>query len=58
MRKHCAGTANQGQTSTLLVTALSVARERAQGTFDQLLVAPLRPLQGLHAAHALYPALE
>ena len=28
---------------TLLVTALSVAREREQGTFDQLLVAPYRP---------------
>ncbi len=30
---------------TLLVTALSVAREREQGTFDQLLVTPLRPLE-------------
>lgn len=30
---------------TLLVTALSVAREREQGTFDQLLVTPLRPIQ-------------
>jgi ABC-2 type transport system permease protein len=29
---------------TLLVTALSVAREREQGTFDQLLVTPLRPV--------------
>jgi ABC-2 type transport system permease protein len=28
---------------TLLVTALSVAREREQGTFDQLLVTPFRP---------------
>ncbi len=28
---------------TLLLTALSVAREREQGTFDQLLVTPLRP---------------
>ena len=28
---------------TTLVTALSVAREREQGTFDQLLVTPLRP---------------
>ena len=28
----------------LVVTALSVAREREQGTFDQLLVAPLHPL--------------
>ncbi|HHH48922.1 MAG TPA: ABC transporter permease [Gammaproteobacteria bacterium] len=30
---------------TLLVTALSVAREREQGTFDQLLVTPLRPTE-------------
>lgn len=30
---------------TLVVTALSVAREREQGTFDQLLVTPLRPLE-------------
>jgi ABC-2 type transport system permease protein len=30
-------------TVTLLVTALSVAREREMGTFDQLLVSPLRP---------------
>ncbi|MGE5171052.1 MAG: ABC transporter permease [Rudaea sp.] len=29
---------------TLVVTALSVAREREQGTFDQLLVTPLRPI--------------
>jgi ABC-2 type transport system permease protein len=29
---------------TMLVTALSVAREREQGTFDQLLVTPLRPI--------------
>ena len=28
---------------TMLVTALSVAREREHGTFDQLLVTPLRP---------------
>jgi ABC-2 type transport system permease protein len=28
---------------TMVVTALSVAREREQGTFDQLLVTPLRP---------------
>ncbi len=28
---------------TMLVTALSVAREREQGTFDQTLVAPFRP---------------
>lgn len=27
----------------LIVTALSIAREREQGTFDQLLVSPLRP---------------
>jgi ABC-2 type transport system permease protein len=30
---------------TVLVTALSVAREREQGTFDQLLVTPLRPAE-------------
>ncbi len=30
---------------TLLVTGLSVAREREQGTFDQLLVTPLSPLE-------------
>jgi len=30
---------------TLLVTALSVARERESGTFDQLLVTPLRPVE-------------
>lgn len=30
---------------TLLLTALSVAREREQGTFDQLLVTPLSPAQ-------------
>ena len=30
---------------TMMVTALSVAREREQGTFDQLLVAPFTPLQ-------------
>lgn len=30
---------------TLMVAALSVAREREQGTFDQLLVTPLRPTQ-------------
>lgn len=29
---------------TLVVTALSVARERELGTFDQLLVTPLRPI--------------
>jgi ABC-2 type transport system permease protein len=31
---------------TLLFAALSVAREREQGTFDQLLVTPLTPMQG------------
>jgi drug efflux transport system permease protein len=30
---------------TIIVTALSIAREREQGTFDQLLVTPLSPLQ-------------
>ena len=30
---------------TMTVTALSVAREREQGTFDQLLVTPLTPVQ-------------
>jgi ABC-2 type transport system permease protein len=30
---------------TLLLAALSVAREREQGTFDQLLVTPLTPVQ-------------
>lgn len=30
---------------TLLLSALSVAREREQGTFDQLLVTPLEPMQ-------------
>lgn len=30
---------------TMLVTALSVAREREQGTFDQLLVTPMRPFE-------------
>lgn len=30
---------------TMLVTALSVAREREQGTFDQLLVTPLGPAE-------------
>jgi ABC-2 type transport system permease protein len=30
---------------TMLVTALSVARERETGTFDQLLVTPLRPFE-------------
>jgi len=30
---------------TMLLTALSVAREREQGTFDQLLVTPIRPAE-------------
>ena len=30
---------------TLVVTSLSVAREREAGTFDQLLVSPLRPVE-------------
>jgi ABC-2 type transport system permease protein len=30
---------------TMVSTALSVAREREQGTFDQLLVTPLRPVE-------------
>lgn len=30
---------------TLLLSALSVAREREQGTFDQLLVTPMTPMQ-------------
>ncbi len=30
---------------TIIVSALSVAREREQGTFDQLLVSPLTPFQ-------------
>ncbi|MEY6433229.1 ABC transporter permease [Thioalkalicoccus limnaeus] len=30
---------------TMMVTALSVAREREQGTFDQLLMTPLRPAE-------------
>lgn len=30
---------------TMLVSALSVAREREQGTFDQLLVTPMRPTE-------------
>lgn len=34
---------------TLVVTALSVAREREDGTFDQLLVTPLRPWEILIA---------
>ncbi len=39
---------------TLLLAALSVAREREQGTFDQLLVTPYTPLQIL-AGKALPP---
>jgi len=30
---------------TLVITAMSVAREREQGTFDQLLVTPMNPLE-------------
>lgn len=30
---------------TLMLTAMSVAREREQGTFDQLLVTPFRPIE-------------
>ncbi len=30
---------------TMMVTALSVAREREEGTFDQLLVTPFRPVE-------------
>ena len=30
---------------TLMLTAMSVAREREQGTFDQLLVTPFRPVE-------------
>lgn len=41
---------------TLVVTALSVARERELGTFDQLLVTPLRPVQIL-LGKALAPLL-
>ncbi len=41
--------------STLVVTALSVAREREQGTFDQLLVSPLTP--GLIMIGKTVPAL-
>jgi ABC-2 type transport system permease protein len=41
---------------TLVVTALSVARERELGTFDQLLVTPLRPVQIL-IGKALGPLL-
>jgi len=41
--------------STLVVTALSVAREREQGTFDQLLVSPLTP--GMIIVGKTIPAL-
>jgi len=30
---------------TMVITAMSVAREREQGTFDQLLVTPMRPVE-------------
>jgi ABC-2 type transport system permease protein len=41
--------------STLIVTSLSVAREREQGTFDQLLVSPLTP--GMIMVGKAVPAL-
>jgi len=41
---------------TLLLTALSVAREREQGTFDQLLVTPLSPAE-IMVGKALPPVL-
>jgi len=41
--------------STLVVTALSIAREREQGTFDQLLVSPLTP--GMIMVGKTVPAL-
>lgn len=41
---------------TLLLSALSVAREREQGSFDQLLVTPMSPLE-IMAGKALAPAL-
>jgi len=41
---------------TLLLTALSVSREREQGTFDQLLVTPLTPLE-IMAGKALPPVV-
>jgi ABC-2 type transport system permease protein len=41
--------------STLVVTSLSVAREREQGTFDQLLVSPLTP--GMIMVGKMVPAL-
>jgi ABC-2 type transport system permease protein len=41
--------------STLIVTSLSIAREREQGTFDQLLVSPLTP--GMIMVGKTVPAL-
>lgn len=41
---------------TLLLTGLSVAREREQGTFDQLLVTPFRPAE-IMVGKALPPML-
>ncbi|MTJ80578.1 MAG: ABC transporter permease [Telmatospirillum sp.] len=41
---------------TLLLTSMSVAREREQGTFDQLLVTPFRPLE-IMAGKAIPPIL-
>jgi ABC-2 type transport system permease protein len=41
--------------STLIVTALSVAREREQGTLDQLLVSPLTP--GMIMVGKILPAI-
>jgi len=41
---------------TLLLSALSVAREREQGTFDQLLVTPFTPMQ-LLVGKAIPPVL-
>lgn len=41
---------------TLLLTAMSVAREREQGTFDQLLVTPFRPAE-IMAGKATPPIL-
>ena len=41
---------------TLLLTALSVAREREEGTFDQLLVTPLTPME-IMVGKALPPVL-
>ncbi|MGH8176491.1 MAG: ABC transporter permease [Steroidobacter sp.] len=41
---------------TMMLTALSVAREREQGTFDQLLVTPLRPSE-IMAGKAIPPIM-